>query len=55
MIDNLANLLNDEWGVMRQPAFPFGVTAEQKANGQAEQRIGDTSLWSMRLGLSYNF
>ena len=55
VIDNLTNLLNDDWGIQEQPAFPYGVTAEQQANGQAEQRIGDTSLWSMRIGLSYNF
>jgi hypothetical protein len=40
---------------MRQPAFPYNVTQEQVDNGQAEQRIGGTSLWSMRLGLEYNF
>ncbi|KGE04682.1 TonB-dependent receptor [Pseudohaliea rubra] len=55
IVDNLTNLLNDDWGVMNQPAFPYGVTAEQEANGQAQQRIGDTSLWSMRVGLSYRF
>jgi hypothetical protein len=55
MVDNLTNLLNDEWGVMRQPSFPYGVTAEQQANGQAQQRIGETSLWSMRIGVNYNF
>jgi hypothetical protein len=55
IIDNLTNLLNDDWGIMNQPDFPYGVTAEQEANGQAQQRIGDTSLWSMRVGLNYRF
>ncbi|MEQ8263801.1 TonB-dependent receptor [Pseudohaliea sp.] len=55
IIDNLTNLLNDDWGVMNQPSFPYGVTAEQEANGQAQQRIGETSLWSMRVGLNYRF
>jgi outer membrane receptor protein involved in Fe transport len=55
IIDNLTNLLNDDWGVMNQPSFPYGVTAEQEANGQAQQRVGDTSLWSMRVGLNYRF
>jgi len=55
IIDNLTNLLNDDWGIMNQPAFPYGVTAEQEANGQAQQRIGETSLWSMRVGLNYRF
>ena len=55
VVDNLTNLLNDDWGVMNQPASPFGVTAEQEANGQAQQRIGETSLWSMRVGVNYRF
>jgi hypothetical protein len=55
VVDNLTNLLNDEWGVQRQPSFPYGVTQEQVDNGQAQQRIGETSLWSMRIGVNYNF
>ncbi len=55
VVDNLTNLINDEWGVQRQPSFPYGVTAEQQANGQAQQRIGETSLWSMRFGVNYAF
>lgn len=55
VVDNLTNLLNDDWGVMNQPAFPYGVTAEQEANGQAQQRIGEASLWSMRVGINYSF
>ena len=55
VIDNLTNFLNDDWGVLNQPAFPFGVTAEQQANGQAELRNGETSLWTMRFGLRYEF
>lgn len=51
VIDNLTNLLNDDWGVLEQASFPFGVTADQVANGQAEQRNGQTSLWTMRFGL----
>ncbi|MEL6868419.1 MAG: TonB-dependent receptor [Pseudomonadota bacterium] len=55
VIDNLTNLINDDWGVLEQPSFPYGVTAEQLANGQAEQRNGQTSLWTMRFGLRYEF
>lgn len=55
VVDNLTNLLNDDWGVMNQPSFPYGVTAEQEANGQAQQRIGEPSLWSMRVGVDYRF
>ncbi len=55
VIDNLTNLLNDDWGILEQPSFPYGVTAEQQALGQAEQRNGQTSLWRMRIGLRYEF
>ncbi|MEL7022968.1 MAG: TonB-dependent receptor [Pseudomonadota bacterium] len=55
IIDNLTNLINDDWGILEQPAFPYGVTAEQQALGQAEQRNGQTSLWTMRFGLRYEF
>ncbi|MEM9530133.1 MAG: hypothetical protein AAGA23_04390, partial [Pseudomonadota bacterium] len=55
VIDNLTNLLNDDWGILEQPSFPYGVTAEQQALGQAEQRNGQTSLWTMRIGLRYEF
>ncbi|MEM1403119.1 MAG: TonB-dependent receptor [Pseudomonadota bacterium] len=54
VVDNLTNLLNDEWGIFREPNRP-GVTAEDQAAGQALQRVGETSLWSARIGLSYNF
>ncbi|MEQ8514339.1 MAG: hypothetical protein RIC38_01915 [Chromatocurvus sp.] len=40
---------------MNQPSFPYGVTAQQQANGQARQRIGEASLWSMRVGVNYRF
>ena len=54
VVDNLTNLLNDEWGIFRQPNTP-GVTAEDQANGQYQSRVGDTSLWTMRVGVSYHF
>lgn len=55
VINNVTNLLNDDWGVMERPIFPYGVTQAQQANGQAEARIGDVSLWEMRVGVNYNF
>ena len=55
IIDNLTNLLNDDWGVMEKPIFPYGVTQDQQANGQAETRIGDASLWEIRVGMNYKF
>lgn len=55
IVDNFTNLLNDEWGVMRRPIFPYGVTEAQQANGQAETRIGEASLWEIRVGVNYQF
>ena len=54
VVDNLTNLINDDWGIFNEPNRP-GVTAEDQAAGQAEQRVGETSLWSARIGLSYSF
>ena len=55
IIDNLTNLIDDEWGVMRKPIFPYGVTQDQQDNGQAQTRIGDASLWEIRVGMNYRF
>jgi hypothetical protein len=55
VIDNFTNLLNDEWGVMYRPTFPGGVTLNDLAAGNAEARIGDASLWEIRIGLDYRF
>ena len=50
VIDNLTNLLNDDWGVLRQHNFPRTVTA-----GTTEPRIGDASRYEIRFGLAYSF
>ena len=55
IVDNFSNLLNDEWGIQRQVAFPNGVTQDQIDQGQAEGRIGDSSLWEIRVGVDYRF
>jgi len=55
VVDNVNNLSNDEWGVMYRPNFPFGVTPADKAAGRAQSRIGDASLWEIRVGLNYRF
>jgi hypothetical protein len=55
VIDNLTNLINDEWGVMYKANFPYGVTLADKDAGIAEARIGDASLWEIRVGLNYRF
>ena len=51
VIDNLTNLLNDEWGVLRQVDFPGNVRAGQRA----EARIGDASRYEIRFGVKYAF
>jgi hypothetical protein len=50
VIDNLTNLLSDDWGVLYQHNFPFAVT-----EGTSESRIGDASRYEIRFGLQYNF
>jgi outer membrane receptor for ferrienterochelin and colicin len=50
VIDNLTNLMNDNWGVLYKHDFP-GTVLE----GETPSRIGDASLWSMRIGASYSF
>ena len=55
VIDNFTNLLNDDWGVLYKPNFPYGVTQEDIDAGRAESRIGGASLWEIRVGFSYNF
>ena len=55
VIDNFTNLLNDDWGVLYKPNFPYGVTQEDLDAGRAESRIGGASLWEIRVGFNYNF
>ena len=50
LIDNLTNLINDDWGVLRQHNFPRAVSA-----GTTEPTIGDASLYQIQLGLQYQF
>jgi len=50
IIDNLTNLLNDDWGILKQHAFPRTVEA-----GTPEPRIGDASRYEIRFGLKYDF
>lgn len=50
VIDNLTNLLNDDWGVLYQHNFPRTVS-----EGQAESRIGDASRYEIRFGVQYDF
>jgi hypothetical protein len=50
VIDNLTNLLNDDWGVLYKHNFPNAVT-----RGTPESRIGDASRYEIRFGLEYDF
>lgn len=68
VIDNLTNLLNDDWGVMYEAGFPqtVGVVdATINANGQyvfneftnrsPQERVANPSYWSMKVGVEYRF
>jgi hypothetical protein len=57
-IDNFTNLLNDEWGILREPGFPPAVGIDPETGERterAESRIGGASLWQVRLGVRYEF
>ncbi len=56
-IDNLTNLINDEWGVLRQAGFPRQCTVDATGvpTEQCEARIGDASRYEIRFGLRYEF
>ena len=50
VIDNFTNLLDSDWGVLRQPGFPRTLTPGQ---GQALQV--DASAYEIRFGADYTF
>ncbi|MEM6512860.1 MAG: cell envelope biogenesis protein OmpA, partial [Pseudomonadota bacterium] len=50
VIDNLTNLINDDWGVLEQHNFPRVVEPNTR-----EARIGDASRYEIRFGLQYDF
>ena len=51
VIDNLTNLLNDDWGILERSDFPFTVGP----GDTAESRIGDASRYEIRFGVRYDF
>jgi hypothetical protein len=53
VIDNLTNLLNDNWGVLKQHNFPR--TVDINGDSYAEPRIGDASRYEIRMGVQYSF
>ncbi|ALQ56667.1 Putative Outer membrane protein with a TonB box [Pseudoalteromonas issachenkonii] len=68
VIDNLTNMLNDDWGVLRKGSFVGNKMVEVNINDQgqyvysnfsarsAEQSVQrDASLWEMRVGVRYTF
>jgi hypothetical protein len=68
VIDNFTNLLNDEWGILREASFPRrNSVVNARLNSDDTQLIysqfdpetnpvvGDVSLWQVRVGLRYEF
>lgn len=57
VIDNFTNLLNDEWGILREPGFPSVCTVDASGTPTqpCESRIGDASRYEIRFGLRYEF
>lgn len=73
VIDNLTNLINDDWGVLYERSFPRMVNIGNveyiedgssdgayqynsfRAPENVQSRVGDPSLWSIRIGISYDF
>ena len=68
VIDNLTNLLNDDWGVMYEANFPLAtqvVAASVNEQGQyvfneftnrePQGRRATPSLWRMKVGIEYKF
>ncbi|GGD48876.1 TonB-dependent receptor [Lacimicrobium alkaliphilum] len=50
-IDNLTNLISDDWGVLKEVSF----NTARLGDTSPESRQGDASLWEMRLGINYKF
>jgi hypothetical protein len=52
VIDNLTNLLNDDWGILEKVNFPNAVRRGAEVE---EPRIGDASRYEIRFGVKYDF
>lgn len=50
VIDNLTNLIDSDWGVLRQPGFPQALEANQQFSTSF-----DASAYEIRFGASYDF
>lgn len=66
VVENFGNLLNDDWGVLKQGSFlQSAVTTSITDDGQysfnrfdnptAQSRQTDASLWEIRVGVKYDF
>jgi len=57
VINNFTNLLNDDWGVLRQAVFPGNVDHAAFTSGalDPEARIGAASRYEIRFGAKYDF
>ena len=55
VVDNFTNLLNDEWGILREPGFPSVCAVDDFQAGDCESRQGDASRYEIRFGLRYEF
>ena len=51
VIDNLTNLLNDDWGILEKSDFPYTVGP----GDPRKSRIGDASRYEIRFGVRYAF
>ena len=67
IVKNIGNMINDEWGVMKQGEFVGNrmvemsidngkyVYEEFNAGNEEQNFYKDASLWEMRIGISYDF
>lgn len=68
VIDNLTNLLNDDWGVLYEATFPQSASVvdasvndqgqyvfESFTNRDPQGRVTTPSLWRMTMGIEYKF
>jgi hypothetical protein len=69
LIENVGNLLNDDWGVLKEQGFPRNqqvvAFALDTVNNQyiyntflppaPQGRVADASLWELRFGIKYEF
>jgi hypothetical protein len=52
VVDNLTNLINDDWGVLYEASFPRTIDED---DATPESRVGDASRYEIRFGVQYEF